>query len=102
MRSLIDRLQAGREAIGGMTAPVPPAYLEEPGDEILAKVEALGVDGDAAVAESLPVLGLGQLTSFERRVSDDRRARFDRLDALSAELVRRYREGEATVDGLLG
>lgn len=42
------------------------------------------------------------LTAFERRVSDDRRARFDRLDALSAELVRRYREGEATVDGLLG
>lgn len=42
------------------------------------------------------------LTSFERRVSDDRRDRFDRLDALSAELVRRYREGEATVDGLLG
>lgn len=42
------------------------------------------------------------LAAFERRVSDDRRARFDRLDALSAELVRRYREGEATVDGLLG
>jgi hypothetical protein len=41
------------------------------------------------------------LTAFERRVSDDRRARFDRLDALSAELVRRYREGEATVEGLL-
>ena len=43
-----------------------------------------------------------QLTAFERRVSDDRRERFDRLDALSAELVRRYREGEASVDGLLG
>jgi hypothetical protein len=43
-----------------------------------------------------------ELTAFERRVSDDRRDRYDRLDALSAELVRRYREGEATVDGLLG
>jgi|SRR6478609_6085755 hypothetical protein len=42
------------------------------------------------------------LTAFERRVSDDRRDRYDRLDALSAELVRRYREGEASVDGLLG
>ena len=41
------------------------------------------------------------LTAFERRVSDDRRDRYDRLDALSAELVRRYREGEASVDGLL-
>ena len=43
-----------------------------------------------------------RLTAFERRVSDDRRERYDRLDALSAELVRRYREGEASVDGLLG
>ena len=42
-----------------------------------------------------------QLTGFERRVSDNRRDRYDRLDALSAELVRRYREGEASVDGLL-
>jgi hypothetical protein len=33
-------------------------------------------------------------------VSTDRRARFDRLDALSAELVRRYRDGEADVDSL--
>ena len=43
-----------------------------------------------------------QLTAFERRVSDDRRERYERLDALSAELVRRYRDGEASVDGLLG
>lgn len=42
-----------------------------------------------------------QLTAFERQVSDNRRDRYDRLDALSAELVRRYREGEASVDGLL-
>ncbi len=41
------------------------------------------------------------ITEFEARVSSDRRARFDRLDALSAELVRRYREGEADVDSLL-
>ncbi len=41
------------------------------------------------------------ITEFEARVSSDRRTRFDRLDALSAELVRRYREGEADVDSLL-
>ena len=35
------------------------------------------------------------LAAFEQRVSSDRRERFDRLDALSAELVRRYRVGEA-------
>lgn len=37
---------------------------------------------------------------FETRVSSDRRERFDRLDALSAELVRRYRDGEADVNSL--
>jgi hypothetical protein len=42
-----------------------------------------------------------ELTAFERKVSDDRRERYERLDALSAELVRRYRDGEASVDGLL-
>lgn len=43
----------------------------------------------------------GELAGFEQRVSGDRRARFEQLDALSAELVRRYRDGEASVDGLL-
>ncbi|HWL44350.1 MAG TPA: hypothetical protein VNQ73_15525 [Ilumatobacter sp.] len=42
-----------------------------------------------------------QLAQFEQQVSGDRRARFEQLDALSAELVRRYRDGEASVDGLL-
>lgn len=41
------------------------------------------------------------LTAFERKVSDDRRARHERLDALSSELVRRYRDGDASVDQLL-
>ena len=41
-----------------------------------------------------------ELATFEKRVSSDRRERFDRLDALSAELVRRYRDGEASIDTL--
>jgi len=40
------------------------------------------------------------IAAFEARVSSDRRTRFDQLDALSAELVRRYRDGEADVDSL--
>lgn len=40
------------------------------------------------------------LAGFERRVSDDRRSRFERIDALGSELVRRYRDGEADVDSL--
>jgi hypothetical protein len=41
------------------------------------------------------------LTEFEHARSEERQKLFERLDALSAELVRRYRDGEASVDGLL-
>jgi hypothetical protein len=89
---------------GGARPPRPVEHLGE---------SALSGELDAVCAEHgfsrLEELDLQQLTAleqhltaFERRVSDDRRGRYDRLDALSAELVRRYREGEATVDGLLG
>jgi len=40
------------------------------------------------------------LEAFERAISDDRRQRFERIDALSAELARRYRDGEVDVDSL--
>ena len=43
-----------------------------------------------------------ELAQFERNVSARRRAMFDRIDALQAEIVRRYRSGEANVDSLLG
>jgi hypothetical protein len=59
------------------------SHLEELSDE---EVEALA----------------GALSAYEQRVSADRRDRFELLDTFSAELVRRYREGEASVDGLLG
>jgi hypothetical protein len=52
-------------------------------------------------AEELDSLAVA-LSEYEQRVSADRRDRFERLDRFSAELVRRYREGEASVDGLLG
>jgi hypothetical protein len=42
-----------------------------------------------------------RLTAFELKVSERRRAYFDRIDALAGELTRRYRTGEASVDGLL-
>jgi hypothetical protein len=88
-------------------APRPPRPVENLSDN------ALSDDLDRICAEHgfgrLDELSLSELAdlehelnAFERRVSDDRRERFDRLDALSAELVRRYRDGEASVDGLLG
>jgi hypothetical protein len=41
------------------------------------------------------------LTAFERKVSEQRHAYFERIDALQAELTRRYRTGEASVESLL-
>lgn len=58
--------------------------------------------------ESLPTLSdeaLGdlreQLEGFEHTVSTKRRELFDRIDALQAEITRRYRTGEASVESLL-
>lgn len=87
-----------------------PARPPRPAEDLSDNALALELDGicaehgfgrlteldEAQLAELSEAIG-----EFERRVSQDRRARFDRLDALSAELVRRYRDGEATVDSLL-
>ena len=42
-----------------------------------------------------------QLQAFEQRVSGHRQALFERIDALQAEITRRYKDGEASVDALL-
>jgi hypothetical protein len=45
---------------------------------------------------------IDQLAAFESARSAERRALFDEIDALTAELVRRYKDGGANVDSLLG
>ncbi len=42
-----------------------------------------------------------QLEAFEQKVSGHRRDLFERIDALQAEITRRYKTGEASVDSLL-
>jgi len=42
-----------------------------------------------------------ELDAYEHKVSGQRQALFDRIDALQAEITRRYKTGEATVDALL-
>jgi hypothetical protein len=44
---------------------------------------------------------IDRLTEFESARSSERRALFDEIDALTAELVRRYKDGGANVDSLL-
>ena len=65
------------------------------------------IDGEAQLSD-LPALSDGALRSvierleaFEHKVSGQRQQLFDRIDALQAELTRRYKSGEASVDSLL-
>jgi len=88
-------------------APRPPRPVENLADhELSDELDVVCAEHGFSRIDELSIGELNQLddvlTTFERRVSDDRRERYDRLDALSAELVRRYRDGEASVDGLLG
>jgi hypothetical protein len=88
-------------------APRPPRPVENLGEnEMSEELDRVCSERGFSRLEELSFSELEdlehELNAFERRVSDDRRERFDRLDALSAELVRRYRDGEASVDGLLG
>jgi len=88
-------------------SPRPPRPVENLDDNDLSdRLDAVCAEHGFSRLESLSLSEIevldGELTAFERRVSDDRRERYEHLDALSAELVRRYRDGEASVDGLLG
>jgi hypothetical protein len=84
----------------------PPRPTEDLSDHPLAvELDELCVAGGFGRLRELDDDELASLAAsisdFEQRVSSDRRERFDRLDDLSAELVRRYRDGSADVDTLL-
>jgi hypothetical protein len=84
-----------------------PTSLDAPDDMSEITVELEGILHQSSLS------GLGQvtddelrelvdrLTEYERLVSDRRRALHDRLDALQAEIVRRYKTGEVSVESLL-
>jgi hypothetical protein len=84
----------------------PPRPIEDLSDNALAgELDSVCAEHHFGRLPELDDQELGALSTaigdFERRVSSDRRERFERLDALTAELVRRYRDGEANVDSLL-
>lgn len=66
--------------------------------DMLAEVELS--DLDARTDEEL-VAGLGRLVRYEQQVSRQRQQLQRTADDCSAEIARRYREGEAQVDDLL-
>jgi hypothetical protein len=87
-------------------SPRPPRPAEDFSDHPLA-TELDELCGGAGMAD-LGELSDDELTAFfdalhdfESARSVQRRELFTRIDALSAELVRRYRDGEANVDSFL-
>ena len=94
----------GSHLTGG--APRPP----RPADDFSAHPLAVELEVlcDDACSTDLPAMSHEELASyasrlheFEQKRSNERRDLFLRIDTLSAELVRRYRDGEANVEGLL-
>lgn len=84
----------------------PPRPTEDLSDNpYAAELDQVCAEYHFGRIEELDDAELEQLSeaigAFEQQISANRRERFERIDALSAELVRRYRDGEATVDTLL-
>ena len=86
--------------------PRPPRPAEDFSSHPLA--EQFDALADRAGGHDLSTLSTEELANyadalyeFEQLRSHERRELFTRIDELSAELVRRYRDGEANVDGLL-
>ena len=122
-------LELARRADGHEPADLPdlisrlPELLSDrthaPGVGRLPQLMAPGELPPALEAELDAILGAGRLAdlpalpdsvlrsladelgTFERTVSGHRQALFDRIDALQAEITRRYKTGEASIDALL-
>jgi hypothetical protein len=91
--------------VGGGSAR-PPRTTHIPEDHVLLadleqRCEQLRFDELVELSDEALITLEAELTSFEHACSAERRALFQRIDALTADLVRRYRDGAATVDGLL-
>lgn len=92
---------------GGIGHGRPPLDLD-PGEEATALVADVDRQVDPAklialttVSDAELVTMTETLAAIERQLSDHRRILHERIDTLQAELVRRYRTGEASVDSLL-
>ena len=109
----LDSVVEHLPAIIGSGPPRPAGYGRLP-SQMSPDMESgdIGaeIDGilDAQQIGELPSMSEGdlrsladRLTEFEARVSGQRRTLHERIDALQAEIVSRYKSGEASVEGLL-
>ena len=104
--SIADIIREGVGPAPSTGSARPPRDTDVAADHPLLQTfdslcDSLGFDDMA----DLDVAGLDRLhaglVTFEAEQSEIRRELFGRIDALTAELVRRYRDGDASVDSLL-
>ncbi len=97
---LSDRTHA--PGVGRLPQMMTPGEMPP---ELEAELDAIVGTGHLADLPSVDDAALhsmaGQLDAFEQRISGQRRDLFERIDALQAEITRRYKTGEASVDSLL-
>jgi len=89
---------------GGAPRPPRPAddFSSHPLAEQFEELQDRAGDSDLSSLSSDELVAYADaLHEFEQARSLERRELFTRIDELSAELVRRYRDGEADVEGLL-
>ena len=97
---LADHLRApgnGRLPVTMEPSRVDPE-LQGRFDDILAGAD---VDAITTVDDARLSAAVEELTTLEHEISERRRALFDRIDELQAEITRRYKSGEASVESLL-
>jgi hypothetical protein len=97
---LADHLRAPGN--GRLPSSMGPGRVDPELESRLAEVVAgAELDTITQAADDRLAAARSELADFEVEVSTRRRELFDRIDALQAELTRRYRTGEASVESLL-
>ncbi len=105
---LPDILAEGSRTSGDPASVRPPSSLE-PDTAVIAQLEAR-LDGVISAEQLGNVTAMGDeaivdamaaMKDLEDEVSSNRRTMHGVIDAVQAEVIRRYSSGEATVDGLL-
>lgn len=103
VRSLAETL-ADRSRPGGV-GRLPQLMTPDAGEVDTAELDAIARPGALARLAELSDDDLAAmvdgLSAYENDVSVRRRALHERIDALQAEITRRYRTGEASVESLL-
>jgi hypothetical protein len=107
LASLVDQLpvilghNVQAPGLGRLSFSLEPPEDPELTTELDGILHSQSLSGLAHVDDDELRLLVDRLTEYEHTVSGQRRALFDHIDALQAEITRRYKTGEASVESLL-